>query len=710
MFAILQCDKVPLASIMGPPITLEDVPSGGGSLFCRFIFVGAAWISLQQWHAIRKRRGPCFVKAAKGGLHDHRATFHDAPTQKVWSRGVEYHRYDFVFLRPKATDVSVIAQIRMVKNDGKVQVAFMDRGDADGHLGERCLLQHGDASLVSPGRIVGRCRVVVGKPNLEEMIADPWLFYTEQALDDTCSICEKLEVRQTLLNEAFEKDNKQKMQMLDPFCGAGGLTAGIERGSRCIQTKFAVDSDEEAAKAFAKNHPHATVFHDDANSFLTSLDQHTCIPDVNGNEISPADRKHGHIDVICAGPPCQGHSTLNSHRTADDPKNCLILTALSLVEHIRPRYLVIENVVMIMGWRLMAEQRGQGIIRGGETHGGIFLITSILLRLGYQVRIGLLNAGMHGTPQNRRRFFLIAAEPGSTLPDFPHPTHAFPKAKTLKMAPFPTAQPGWPVDDGEEAVGDDEMRLPPLCVPHPKITVGDAIGDLKGYNWKRNPERQHNAPSFPCDLKKGCNPNMPNAYARNAASEFQVRARENTEVMSAKQLQHVTAGFKEYIVRNVWDIPIRADGEDENARNPGWTAIDPDSRRAQYGLADPTSHVSRDGMREGRYYRRLKMNGHFATLVTNVRPTAKQSQVLHPNQNRLVSVREQARAQGFPDDFKFVGNAMAMQRQIGNAVPVTLAEAIGRELRKSMFTDWLKSPNGQKQCDIIDQQLHPNGP
>jgi hypothetical protein len=50
------------------------------------------------------------------------------------------------------------------------------------------------------------------------------------------------------------------------------------------------------------------------------------------------------FDLISAGVPCQNHSTLNVHRQADDPKDALVLTALSFVEYIRPRFFVLENV------------------------------------------------------------------------------------------------------------------------------------------------------------------------------------------------------------------------------------------------------------------------------------------------------------------------------------------------------------------------------
>jgi DNA (cytosine-5)-methyltransferase 1 len=61
----------------------------------------------------------------------------------------------------------------------------------------------------------------------------------------------------------------------------------------------------------------------------------------------------------------------------------------------------------------------------------------------------------------------------------------------------------------------------------------------------------------------------------------------------------------------------------------------------------------------------------------------------HPEQNRAISVREAARLQGFDDAFEFSGSLTSMARQIGNAVPVDLAYAMGKH-----FVDHLKAING----------------
>ncbi len=62
----------------------------------------------------------------------------------------------------------------------------------------------------------------------------------------------------------------------------------------------------------------------------------------------------------------------------------------------------------------------------------------------------------------------------------------------------------------------------------------------------------------------------------------------------------------------------------------------------------------------------------------------KVGQVFHPDQDRIVSVRECARAQGFPDRYRFWGNVHNKHRQIGNAVPPPLAFNLGRKLREAL--------------------------
>ena len=93
-------------------------------------------------------------------------------------------------------------------------------------------------------------------------------------------------------------------------------------------------------------------------------------------------------------------------------------------------------------------------------------------------------------------------------------------------------------------------------------------------------------------------------------------------------------------------------------------------------------------------YGRVLHDSFFSTVTTDPHPQGKQGRVVHPDrtQKRVFSVRELARAQGFPDSFRFCGrddqdnegkqNKEDRYAQVGNAVPVPLAEAIGHEIRK----------------------------
>jgi DNA (cytosine-5)-methyltransferase 1 len=83
-------------------------------------------------------------------------------------------------------------------------------------------------------------------------------------------------------------------------------------------------------------------------------------------------------------------------------------------------------------------------------------------------------------------------------------------------------------------------------------------------------------------------------------------------------------------------------------------------------------------------YGRLNWAGHFPTSVTDPNPMGKVGQVFHPEQDRIVSVRECARAQGFPDRFLFSGTVHDRHKEVGNAVPPPLAAALGRMLRREL--------------------------
>lgn len=76
------------------------------------------------------------------------------------------------------------------------------------------------------------------------------------------------------------------------------------------------------------------------------------------------------------------------------------------------------------------------------------------------------------------------------------------------------------------------------------------------------------------------------------------------------------------------------------------------------------------------FYRRLSYNEPSPTLVTV--PTMPATDLIHPTELRPLSVEEYARIQGFPDSWIFCGSMTEKYKQIGNAVPIKLGEAIGK--------------------------------
>ena len=82
--------------------------------------------------------------------------------------------------------------------------------------------------------------------------------------------------------------------------------------------------------------------------------------------------------------------------------------------------------------------------------------------------------------------------------------------------------------------------------------------------------------------------------------------------------------------------------------------------------------------------RRLSLDEPSLTLTCS--PAQKQTERCHPTETRPLTVREYARIQTFPDDWEFAGKLSSQYKQIGNAVPVNLAYAIGRSLIR-LFND-----------------------
>lgn len=93
------------------------------------------------------------------------------------------------------------------------------------------------------------------------------------------------------------------------------------------------------------------------------------------------------------------------------------------------------------------------------------------------------------------------------------------------------------------------------------------------------------------------------------------------------------------------------------------------------------------------YYGRLSENLPSYTINTYFNRPGNGT-FIHPVQDRLISIREAARLQSFPDSYRFLGSASSMYKQIGNAIPPLLARAIGEQVKRGQVVDLFAGAGG----------------
>ena len=177
--------------------------------------------------------------------------------------------------------------------------------------------------------------------------------------------------------------------VIDLFCGAGGLSKGFEEAG--YNVIIGVDSDEAALYTFEKNHNNSKAL----NADLSKAETFDEIEKIVGGKT---------IDVIVGGPPCQGFS-LTGPRNFDDPRNKLYLAMIETVKRFQPKAFVIENVP------------GMATMYKGEVHDEII---RRFKKMGYEVKSKILCAADYGVPQMRKRLVFVGLRSGEAF-DFPLP-------------------------------------------------------------------------------------------------------------------------------------------------------------------------------------------------------------------------------------------------------------------------------------------------
>lgn len=350
--------------------------------------------------------------------------------------------------------------------------------------------------------------------------------------------------------------NKQdsNRDVISFFSGAMGLDLGLEQAG--LHIRICQDFDESCIKTIEAN---------GKNAILGDI-----------RNIKPEDilnktgLKQGEPFLVCGGPPCQPFSTAGKRLGINDPRGSLFMDYIRMINYIRPRFFIMENVKGIMSSPLKTSS--DQTLDKNSPKTVLDVILSEFNKLEYKTVYGILDAVNYGVPQFRERFVLIGSRDYEDI-----------------FLPIPT---NFQMHQNKEMLWK---------------TTGDAIKDLE---------------------------NNPGECASFSDERL-------------KYLRMVPEGG------NWKDLPTNI------------------LEKAMGG-----AYLSGGG--KVGFYRRLSYSQPSPTVVTS--PVQKATMMCHPTQDRPLSIKEYARLQQFPEDWNFVGTTSAKYRQIGNAVPVGLAKAIGKAI------------------------------
>lgn len=208
-------------------------------------------------------------------------------------------------------------------------------------------------------------------------------------LDKSVESWVKLKTRPISLN-----CNSPALTLIDLFCGCGGLTLGAWEAARqagmCLNIQYAIDWSTAALAVYKANFSASAQLIENRN--IESLFGNIGEP-ITDEESRFQDQVKS-VDLVVAGPPCQGHSDLNNSSRRNDPRNKLYLKVIRVAEIVRPSVLLIENVPTVIH----------------DTENVVSEAERTLTSLGYNVDHAIVSMVKVGVPQRRRRHLLVACQ------------------------------------------------------------------------------------------------------------------------------------------------------------------------------------------------------------------------------------------------------------------------------------------------------------
>lgn len=170
-----------------------------------------------------------------------------------------------------------------------------------------------------------------------------------------------------------------EMTFVDLFCGAGGLSKGLEMSG--LEGICGLDWFKEACMTYRRNFHHPFVNGDIKDPAIKHLFYETVSRQLQGRQLS----------IVAGGFPCQGFS-MAGNRIVDDPRNSLYLELIEIVRHLQPEFVICENV------------KGLRSMLGGMVEQKIL---DDFREIGYEMNVTVLCAADYHTPQKRERMIFI---------------------------------------------------------------------------------------------------------------------------------------------------------------------------------------------------------------------------------------------------------------------------------------------------------------
>ena len=410
----------------------------------------------------------------------------------------------------------------------------------------------------------------------------------------------------------------RSVHFVDTFAGCGGMSLGLMQAG--LSGLFAIESDRFAFASLKENFLKKNVHYE--LSWPQWLPQEPIAIEILIKRYRrELERLEGMVDLLAGGPPCQGFSSAG-RRKHDDPRNQLFAHYVQLVEVLKPKALLIENV---RGFAINFQHKGAIHNYAGKLRN--------LLSSEYSVYEELLDLSQFGVPQLRTRYFLLAFKTGfctenpfdllrRRLPSFLRSMRLqAPVSSWAAISDLEIARGG--VQPSRDSKGFEEIRYTAPVTQYQKLMAGNS--------------------EAPTDLR----------LARHA--------------------DDITERFSEII-------------ELSHAEGRLNTSISDELRR-RFGL-------------KKRALRVLDPDRPSPTV------TSMPDDLLHYSEPRTLTVRENARLQGFPDWFSFQGKYTTgghLRRQevprftqVANAVPPLVARAIGEILTEILTRRRPKTDNTER--------------